>query len=405
MASSIVEDRPGNRCVLIEEGMATQSVFRRPSWRRMTVACDIRVEEVRLTAEGGFAYAAIYQYSEDGALVAFRDFVQLREPADWRRYTDTFDLTPGTSTINVQFGFYRAVGKAYFDNFTLVEGDQARSIEEVTEWAPARPASQKVVVWSEPDLPVPPGGVNPQWVVTVLRAAGIDADAATTEELSEALRPEKAGLLILSYGAAYPMAAKAEIISFCRAGGKLIIMGGYPMNAPMVRQDGKWVNWVQRWPAVREEKMRWPNNLLPDGSFEKADNAPVGGVALDGQWRREDASRCFLETSGEVEGAKVATVKLDPQAPGPGEPVWYAWMPVKPGHEYAFRAWIKTRNVQGRHFAFVALYQYSGDRLVKPYDLVQLTGDNDWREVSYTFQPTYEVDRVFIKFGLYGATG
>ncbi|MCX7597400.1 MAG: beta-galactosidase [Armatimonadetes bacterium] len=405
MASSIVVDRPGNRCVLIEEGMATQSVFRRPSWQRMTVACDIRVEEVRVTAEGGFAYAAIYQYSEDGALVAFRDFVQLREPAEWKRYTYTFDLTPDTATINVHFGFYRAVGRAYFDDFTLVEGDQPRGIDEVTEWMPAGIASERVVVWSEADLPVPPGGVDPSWAVNVLRSAGLDAQAATTEQMAELLRPGANGLLVLGYGPAYPMALRSQIVDFCRAGGKLVVVGGYPLNDPMVRENGRWVNWAQRWRAVREEKMRWPNNLLPDGGFEKADNAPVGGVALDGQWHREDASRCFIETSAEVEGTRVATVKLDPQAPGPGEPVWYAWMPVKPGHEYAFRAWIKTRDVKGRHFAFVALYQYSGDRLVKPYDLVQLTGDNDWREVSYTFQPAYEVDRVFIKFGLYGATG
>lgn len=403
--ASIVERAPGDHCVLVEDGMGTQSVFRRPAWQRMTIACDIRVEDVRPTAEGGFAYAAIYQYTEDGALVAFRDFIELRQPAPWKRYAYTFDLTPDTATINVNFGFYRAVGKAYFDNFTLVEGDKACNIDEVTEWAQARAPAERVVVWHEPDLPVPPGGIDPTWVVGALRSANVEAEAATTEQLAEMLRPEVVGLLILSYGAAYPLALRSQLVEFCRAGGKLIVVGGYPMNAPMVRENGRWVNWADRCPAVREERMRWPNNLLPDGGFENADDAPVGGVSLDGTWHREDAHRCYTETVGPVEGTKVATVKLDPQPPEAGEPVWYAWLPVKPGHEYVFRAWIKTRNVRGRHFAFVALYQYGGDRLVKPHDLVQLTGDNDWREVSYTFQPSYEVDRVFIKFGLFRATG
>ena len=403
--SSIVQRTPGDPCVLVESGMGSQTVFRRPNWQRMTVACDIRVEDVQPTAEGGFAYAAIYQYTDDGALVAFRDFVQLREPTDWKRYTYTFDLTPDTATVNVHFGFYRAVGRAYFDNFTLVEGEEARGIEEVTEWMRAGAVSDKVLVWSEADLPVPAGGVDPKWAVDVLRAAGIQAEAATTEQLAQGLRPEAAGLLVLGYGPAYPMALRSQIVDFCRAGGKILVVGGYPMHAPMVRENGRWTNWAQRIPALREEKMRWPNNLLPDGGFENSDNAPVGGVTLDGAWHRADERRCFIETGDVVEGTKAATVKLDSQDPEAGEPVWYAWLPVKPGHHYVFRAWIKTRDVKGRHFAFVALYQYDGDRLVKPHDLVQLTGDNEWREASYTFQPTYEIDRVFIKFGLFGATG
>lgn len=403
--SSIVERAPGDRCALVEEGMGSQPVFRRPNWQRMTVACDIRVEDVRLTAEGGFAYAAIYQYTEGGVLVAFRDFVQLREPTDWQRYTYTFDLTPDTATINVHFGFYRAVGRAYFDNFTLVEGNEPRGIDEVTEWMPVGKASETVVVWAEPDLPVPPGGMDPRWAVAALRAAGLDAQAATTEQLAEILRPGTTGLLILGYGAAYPMAVRSQIVDFCRAGGKLLVVGGYPMDAPMVHENGKWVNWTQRWPAVRAEKMQWPNNLLPDGGFENADNAPVGGATLDGQWHRGDEQHCFLETTGAAEGQKVATVKVDSEEQGAGEPIWYAWLPVKPGHEYVFRAWIKSRAVGGRHYAFVAVYQYSGESLVTFRDLAQLTGDNDWREVSYTFQPNYAVDRVFIKFGLFGATG
>lgn len=402
--AKLVERAPGDQCVFLTDGMAAQGVWRRKDWQTMSAAVDIRVEELIVDEPGGFAFAAIYQYDEGGSLVAFRDFVQIREPRDWQRYTYTFAVEPETATLRMHFGFYQAHGRAYFDNWTLVEGEEAKTMDAVQEWATAGSLARKVTIWYEPDLSLPAGGLSPQWAMDVLRQAGIETDLVGTDQLADRLRPGQTAVLALPYGAMYPEDVRPALIDFCASGGKLLVVGGYPMNEPVKRENGRWVDWRERWRTRQQEVSRWPNNLLPDGGFEAVGEAPVGGREIDGKWRRDHAELCTLVREGAPEGAVCAAVEVRPDEEV-GERKWFTWLPTRPARDYVFRAKVRTEGIRGAHYAYVAVYQYAGDKLVKSKDVVQLRGDNDWHEVEYAFKTEPGVDALYIKMGLFQAQG
>ncbi|MBC7286820.1 MAG: beta-galactosidase [Armatimonadetes bacterium] len=391
--------RDGGQCIFFTAGSGQQAIWRRPDWKRMTVAVEMRADEVVQDQPGGFAYAAVYQYDENETLIAFRDFAVLRQPAGWQQYGYTFDVQPETATIYLRFGFYNAHGKAYFDNWTLVEGEQVASIESVRE-LPSRVGSDKVVIWREPNMELPAGGLSPTWAASVLRSAGIPVTLADRSELAHALDDGAGGVLILPYGPAYPVELRASLIGFLRNAGKLLVVGGYPFHMPL-GPDG--TDWAAELKRQRAEAEKWPSNALPDGGFENTQEGPPGTADLSGHWRRNNAEACRIVSEGALEGSHCALVRVDGQPEG--EAMWHCYLPTRPGHDYLFRAWVRTEKVSGPAYAYVAVYQYAGDRLVRARDVIQLTGNNDWREVEYRFSTEYGVDRLLVKVGLYRAVG
>jgi hypothetical protein len=403
---SIVQRAPGDTCLLATSSASSQTIWRRADWQKMSAAVDIRVEDFQQENPPGFAYAAIYQYDDAMKITAFTDFIQLRAPTDWKRYTYTFDLAPATTMIYFNLGFFQAHGRAYFDNATLVLGEKPATMDEVTEWVPAAGVGASVLVWAEDDLPVPAGGADPKWIVSTLRKSGLKAEAATADAMPRSLRPSVFGTLVLPYGAAYPYERRSDIIDFCRSGGRLIVLGGYPMNSPLARVNGKWIDWRDEAARRRADAIKWPNNLLPDGGFEKTADPPLGDTALDGAWHR-DNPKALIVADNPAEGGKCGFVEVSPDETfGHGaERKLYCWLPAQAGHEYRFSASIKTAGIVGEGFAYLAVYQYRGDQLATPRDVLQLRGANDWRSADYQFTTDPGVDRIYIKVGIYQAKG
>lgn len=400
--AKVVEREGEGQCLLVLAGAGRQVIWRRAGWRRMSVAVDIQATEVVQDEPEGFAFAAVYQYDDSDTLLAFKDFVQLREPAAWKRYEYTFTLHPETAQICLHFGFYRAHGRAFFDNWTLVVGEKAARMDEVQEGANGR--GDLVVIWDEPDVQGPAGSLDAQWCAGVLHKAGIRAEVCGTGSVTEKLLAGEAAVLVLPHGAVYPHRLRRPLIEFCRAGGKLLVVGGYPLNEPMVKEEGRWVSWREVLAKRRQQALAWPNTLLGDGGFEKSAEAPVGGKALDGKWHRDDPRRCRIVQEQPFEGRWCARVDVGAEEPEL-ERRWYAWLPTRPGRKYVFSARIRTQNVSGPGFAYVAVYQYRGDKLVKHRDVLTLRGDNPWREAAWAFKTEATVDAIFIKMGLYRARG
>ncbi len=403
---SIVERAPGDTCLLATQNASNQILWRRAGWSQMSAAVDIRVEDLVAEKPGGFAYAAIYQYNDVSQITKFSDFIQLTEPTGWKRYTYTFDLAPATTMIYFNLGFFNAHGKAYFDNATLVAGDTPANLDEVAEFVPPNGVGPSVMVWSETDLPVPAGGTDPGWIVSTLRAAGLKAETASSEAMAQSLRPSAFGTLVLPYGAAYPYDRRSDLIDFCRAGGRLIVLGGYPMNSPLTRAGGKWVDWRDE--AERRKKLatQWPANLLPDGGFEKTIDPPLGGDVLDGAWHRDNA-KASVVTDNPNEGSRCGFIDVprDESFGRNQERKLYCWIPAEAGHEYHFSCMARTEDIEGEGFAYAAVYQYRGAELATPRDVVQLRGTNPWKPCDYQFTTDFGVDRIFIKVGIYQARG
>lgn len=399
--AELVERGPGDRCVLVTQGAGRQTVWRQPGWSTMTVAVDIRAEEVRREPDG-FAYAAVYQYDEFGALVQFRDFAQLHEPHGWERYTHTFEVNPATATIGLHFGFYRASGRAWFDGWTLVEGETPMALDDTRSRLESAHAMRGAVVWQQDDLELPPGGMPPAWAARVLEEAGIPTERAPAEQLAEALGSGRHGLLVLPHGPMYPHEVRGALINHCLLGGKLLVVGGYPLNEPLVREGRRWARWRELLAERRREALAWPSNLLADGGFEAAQDAPIGGRDLDGRWHRDDQMCRIVEDA--VEGDAAAMVEVEP-AQSVNERRWYAWLPARRGHDYVFRARMRAGGVGGDGYAYAAVYQYRGEELLSHRDVRTLTGTTGWEQLRWDFRAEPAADAIFIKLGLYRCQG
>ncbi|MBN2431505.1 MAG: hypothetical protein JXQ27_08525, partial [Acidobacteria bacterium] len=83
-----------------------------------------------------------------------------------------------------------------------------------------------------------PTADGPEVPAPVLAAALVGLDvttAATAEDLATALAERPAGVLVLAYGSAFPLAAWPQIARFLDHGGSLVILGGAPFHVPVTR--------------------------------------------------------------------------------------------------------------------------------------------------------------------------
>jgi hypothetical protein len=69
----------------------------------------------------GIAYMAIYQHDAQGQMVTFRDFGQVREDCDWRRFEYHFTPSNRVTTARLQCGFHQKQGTVCFDDFQLID--------------------------------------------------------------------------------------------------------------------------------------------------------------------------------------------------------------------------------------------------------------------------------------------
>jgi len=88
--------------------------------RRYRISAQIRAQDV--TGEG-FAYLAIYRYGHDGNLIKYNDFAHVRGTAPWKRYEFDFTPEPGTATLFIKCGLFRAQGTIWVDDVRLGKAD------------------------------------------------------------------------------------------------------------------------------------------------------------------------------------------------------------------------------------------------------------------------------------------
>jgi hypothetical protein len=371
-----------------------------------TAAVDVKAEGIRAADGGpGYAYAAVYQIDGRGEIVAFRDFVQVTDRADWQRHSFTVDINPAAETVSLRCGIFNAAGQAWFDNWTLVAGPTPRRFDEVQSPALDRGDATGVVgLFREEGFPAKGAASTPAVLQGALAAAGLTVQYLSAADLANpaVLRPDAIDLVVLPYGESFPAAARESFISYLHRGGDFIAMGGYAFNHLLVRQDERWVPESEVLTARLAEAMQPARSRLRDGGFE-GDQA--GGAPGAGGWTRVAAADCTVVEEAPWAGARCARV-VAPEEAGRGQPGWEQRVPATPGRRYRFRAAVRTRSVATSGFAYLALYQHDAqDKLVEFRDVAQVRGTTAWQEVTYdvTAAPT---TAVFVaKCGIYNASG
>lgn len=97
-------------------------------------------------------------------------------------------------------------------------------------------AGAQIVIFQEPGFPT----VNSEPVSksTLSKALGAEVNYAGIAKLNEALTLRHVRLLVLPYGSAVPVAAWGAIDSYLKHGGNLLILGGEPLQVPVVGTAG-----------------------------------------------------------------------------------------------------------------------------------------------------------------------
>jgi len=343
----------GAAALRLTSGSAYQDLLDLEPGQVYTVAGSWKWAEVTPTTERGYAYLAIYQWDDFGDLLAFCDFAQATGTHDWERRSYTFTVAEGARIVSLRCGLFQATGTVWLDDFTLVAGSQAAAFQEVQEAAttPAalpgleRQARGNVAIWGDP---VPLEG-----------AEGISSDP---QRLAAALRAEGFGVALLE---ARQMADKAILN---RATFDVLILPHGPA-----------------FPVEAADNFR--RFLKQGGKF-----LSLGGYAFDLLLERTEAG----------------WQRYQPLS-SPSDVRWHCHLPadsLRGRGDLTFSGWIKTLNVGGDHFAFLAIYQYdSHGQLVQWKDLCQVRGTTDWTEVKETFNVHPQAATVDLQAGLWECYG
>lgn len=398
-------DRGGHCLHLVGEGGVVQDLPAEGGARTYSCSVEVRTANIVANQPAGYAYAAVYQLDDHSQLVAYRDFVQLRGSQEWGRHDFTFTLAPGATVISLRCGIFNAQGEAWFDNWTLVEGERAHGIQEVQEGGAGMRAGGSVAVLREPSMPVKGAASSPERLGGLLSAAGLKVSYLSATELADSrrLRPSAFDLVVLPYGQSFPAAARQSMIAYLHRGGGFISTGGYAFNNLLVQQGNGWVDEAAAHEAELQEALK--HSVLPDGGFETTAGAPVGGVELDGRWHR-DGDICTIVEEDPKEGKRCAKVTV--RTDQPREDRWYLNIAPQPGMHYQVSGWIRTENVTplGAGFAYLALYEWGDDNRLGPWkDFAHITGTHGWQQFRYEFTPAAGTKRIEVKMGLYRATG
>ncbi|MBI4584975.1 MAG: hypothetical protein HY717_13260 [Planctomycetes bacterium] len=345
----------GKSSLRVMSGGAAQDLSGLPAGAVFTCAAALKVEKVEKTAGAGYAYLAVYQLGDFDELIAAQDFAQLDGTAGWREYRHTFQVAAGCAAVSIRCGLFQARGTAWFDAFTLVPGDKAVSSEALAAARLAAAKDMGLEAGAAGNIAIlkddfPPGGApsSPEHLAKVLRQAGFGAAFLNAEQLAsrELLDREVFDLVVLPYGASFPVAAAENFRRFLRQGGKFISMGGYAFDHLLERTPAGW---------------------RPAGDVPP----PRSPAAEHAVWR-------FPIPAGELRGRG----RLE------------------------FSGWLKAAKVAGPGMAYFAVYQIAPDGSLPEWkDLCQVRGTQDWKEFRHEFNVHPQAETVELRAGLYRCRG
>ena len=386
-AEATVESDGGVTLFCDQSGEVTIARCFVPPRELLRVRATVRCEDVRPPQGTGYAYAAVYQYDEWGQLVSFTDFAQLSGTQDWKTFTWEGQTDRRAFRMEIRLGLHQAQGRCWFRDVV---------VEPVSVWQPAlweTAPGENLAVIVEPASLRFSQSVNVRAIVAALEQAGYRTEFMTWEELAAAWCPavcKGVSLLVFPDARYYLPEARAGLLRFLTDGADLLTFGGYAFDIPARRSKSGWVAGVPGQPAS-------VTPLLADSSFEESAETPEKSP-----WRRSSPESCGWVTGEGHSGRGAAKFSLTQEG---SAIMWQAVRDVTPGQTLRISAWIRTENVSGSGYAFLAVYPFAGEKWIEPHDYANLRGTQDWQRVVANLKIPPGAERVEVRLGLYQAAG
>ncbi len=387
----------GQRSLKIETSLGVvsdQLVYGVTGGQTLSLSGWVKTSGVAPRLNGGFAFVAVYQYDTAGRLAAFRDYLQLSGTNDWTPVNATLQVAAGVEYVAVHLGMHNSSGTAWFDDINLVQGAAPDPWSEPSSGsAHARPF--RAAIFDDPSFPVTGYRTPSATFRQALKAEGIPVTSLDAKALADStkLNTEAVDLLIVPTGASFPLPARQALLGFLLQGGHLLCTGGYAFDDLRVPDGAKWkpyTRYMAEQTALARDAKR---SLAPNGGFEEGTKG----------WEPTSSPRCTVVEESPYSGSKCGKVVADSVESG-GR--WGLTLPVEQGKSYLVGAQIRTKDVRGSGFAFLAVYQYGADdQLVAFADYAHVTGTTDWAHHEYSFQVAAGATKVQFHAGLYLASG
>ncbi|MCS6829394.1 MAG: hypothetical protein NZ749_02005 [bacterium] len=388
--------RSGRRSLRVESAhgaQVEQVIYAVLPGERLTVCGWVATQDIKPASGAGYAFMAIYQFDAAGRMVEAHDYAQYSGTRSWTYAEYTFTVNAQAEYIAVRVGIYNAGGVAWFDDLNLVRGEKAVAWREPV--GVLRKTGYRAAILHEPALPVEGMRTPLETFQRALQAEGIALTPLNASQLADpaAFNAEKFDLLITPTGASFPVEARKALLAFLMQGGDLLCTGGYAFDHLLMKQAGRWVSYAQ---FIQQQMARARDPQfarVPDGGFEE------GGRG----WETDSRERCRVVTENPAAGERCARVTSD--SAQSGARFGYT-LPAQSGGVYLVGASMRTENVQGPGFAFLAVYQYDREgKLVTFRDFAQVRGTQGWKRYEERFEVVPNATRVVFYAGLYLASG
>jgi len=194
--------------------------------------------------------ALLYCYDVAGRYVAMKAFFSApapQKPQPWRTVRLTFgpegswQPPPEVALIKVRFSFWapdrRCTGTVWVDDVALTR----LSPPEKPALSGKAPAAECIALWRDPAL-ARRAACDLDMLENLARTGGRTLERIATDDLCnpEMLTPRRFSLVILPYGAAFPVEARTALLRYLRRGGDLAVIGGAAFEEPLVNVHGRW---------------------------------------------------------------------------------------------------------------------------------------------------------------------
>jgi len=225
-----------------------QSLGALPPGGRFTLSAYVRTENVR---DGAGAYLGVNYFGSRGDRISWTDTARrLTGTTDWTRLSQAFTVPGGTTEVSLNLVLH-GHGTAFFDRAQVEVGDEAtawRARETPLASVPLpleaafRPSTRGNVALLRDTIPATGVGSDPAYLRSLIEQAGYGCAYLNADLLADpsVLSASRFDLLVLPYGASFPVAAAESVLGFSRDGGSLFTFGGYPFDRLLYRQDGVW---------------------------------------------------------------------------------------------------------------------------------------------------------------------
>jgi hypothetical protein len=215
-----------------------------------------------------------------------------------------------------------------------------------TAYAAAQDAAEVVsVAVFKDDIPAAGAAASPDYLARLLVAPAFSTAFLNSEQLADArsLSREQFDVLVLPYGASFPVKAANNFRKFLRDGGKFFSTGGYAFDNLLERSAKGWQPPAPP-PLPESEHVAW--------------HREVPAAQLRGKGR------------------------------------------------LTFSCFLKATDVAGPGMAYFAVYQFAADgSIVQWIDFAKVTGTRDWEKFSHQFEVHPNTARVDFQAGLYRCSG